>query len=136
MVMNGFARLADAEIFSPGVILVRSRTERTVLRSSVSPEKALTEIVTLLRSSARRRAVTTISPAEAAIEDAASVSVEEAFGVSNRFSDAVCALEAVVTNAATVEDASSHALCPKFHLPFDIFSIFIDRKSTPLNSSH
>src|SRR3546814_19847599 len=77
------------------------------------------------RSSARRRAVTTTSPAEAAIEDAASVAVEEAFGVSNRFSDAVCALEAVVTNAATVEDASSHALCPKFHLPFDIFSIFI-----------
>src|SRR3546814_4662918 len=77
------------------------------------------------RSSARRRAVTTISPAEAAIEDAASVAVEEAFGVPNRFSDAVCALEAVVTNAATVEDASSHALCPKFHLPFDIFSIFI-----------
>src|SRR3546814_16088937 len=87
MVMNGFARLADAEIFSPGVILVRSRTERTDLRSSVSPEKALTEIGTLLRSSARRRAVTTISPAEAAIEDAASVAVAEAFGVSNRFSD-------------------------------------------------
>src|SRR3546814_12722075 len=66
-----------------------------------------------------------ISPADQAIADAASVAVEEAFGVSNRFSDAVCALEAVVTNAATVEDASSHALCPKFHLPFDIFSIFI-----------
>src|SRR3546814_15446575 len=91
MVMNGFARLADAEIFSPGVILVRSRTERTDLRSSVSPEKALTEIGTLLRSSARRRAVTTISPAEAAIEDAASVAVGEAFGVSNRLSDADCA---------------------------------------------
>src|SRR3546814_2537671 len=66
-----------------------------------------------------------VCSSDPAIEDAASVAVEEAFGVSNRFSDAVCALEAVVTNAATVEDASSHALCPKFHLPFDIFSIFI-----------
>src|SRR3546814_17115905 len=104
--MNGFARLADAEIFSPGVILVRSRTERTDSRSSVSPAKALTEIGTLLRSSARRRAVTTISPAEAAIDDAESVAVEAAIGVSNRFSDAAWPLEAVGRSDETVAEDS------------------------------
>src|SRR3546814_5473499 len=113
MVMNGFARLADAEIFSPVVILVRSRTKRTDLRSSVSPEKALTEIGTLLRSSARRRAVTTISPAEAAIEDAASVAVEEAFGVSNRFSDAVCRSEEHTSELQSLMRISYAGLCLK-----------------------